>query len=285
MHRLRTCAVVLLIVSLLLLSSCSSLDAVANFATQSSQALAQGPAIFNDIGASCIRAQLIQGKSDADAATACAEFTDQTPAMLAASKTLVDYFTAISQLASTGKTASSKQKSADDQKAATKAAAKAPASGTLMKSVGSIITLIGKLAAEGYRVEHLQKDLNSVSGDVDAVLDALGKIGDQDYSRVLAIEQQVYNRQFEDLGLLPAGDPSTKIIRVLVVDNESKEARLLAAKQAAAKAYGEAIQKIKDGHNKLLQHPGKLDAKDVPALIQPYTDDLSQIGKSLLTLF
>lgn len=284
MPRLRTCAVVLLIVSLLFLSSCSSLDAVAKFASQSSQALAQGPAIFNDIGASCIRAQLSQAKSEADAAAACAEFTDQTPAMLAASKTLVDYFTAISQLASTGKT--SKGKSTDsDKQGAKKAAAKGTASGALMKSVGSIITLIGKVAAEGYRVEHLQKDLKSVAGDVDIVLDALGKIGDQDYNQVLTNEQQVYARQFQDLELLPAGDTSTKIIRALVMDNERQEARLLAAKQAAAKAYGQAIQAIKDGHDKLLQHPGKLDAKDVPALIQPYTDDLSQIGQSFLKLF
>jgi hypothetical protein len=294
MYRLRAYAVVLLLVSLLLLGSCS-LDAVAKFASQSSQALAKGPAILKDIEASCIRGELskrkyyglaekeLAAKVQADAAKACASFTDDTPGMLVASKTLTDYFTAMSQLASTGKTSTGKN--ADSDKQAAQSAAKTPKSITLMQSVGKIIGLVGKMAAEGYRAEHLQKDLKSVSSDVEAVLTALEQFGKDDYNTVLTVEQQEYERQFEDLGLLTAGDPTTKIIRGLAKSDESTEARLIAAKHAAADAYGRAIQQIIDGHKALVGHPGKLDAKDVPILIQPYTDSLSQIVQSLIPLF
>lgn len=295
MYRLRTRAVCLLLVSLLLLSSCS-LDAVGKFANQSSQALAQGPALLKDIAASCIRRELIKAKvpyygldqpdkaakTYADAAKNCEEFTNDLPAMLVASKTLTDYFTAISQLATTGKTSKGKNTQSDKQDAQN--AAKTPKSITLIQSVGKIIDLIGKVAAEGYRTEHLQKDLNSVSSDVDAVLGALGNFGSVDYNSVLTVEQQEYERQFNNLGTLPAND-STTIIGVLAKDDESNEARLIAAKHAAATAYGDAIKQIIAGHKALLQHQGKLDAKDVPSLIQPYTDSLSQIVQKLTPLF
>jgi len=296
MHRLRTRAVLLLLVSLLLLSSCS-LDSVAKFASQSSQALAQGPAILKDIEGSCIRGEqskakdpyygldqsALAAKVQADAAKACKAYTDETPSLLVASKTLTDYFTAISQLAGTGKTSTGKN--ADQDKQAAQNAAKTRKSITLMQSVGKIIGLIGKMASEGYRAEHLQKDLNSVSSDVETVLAALGTVGSVDYNTVLTVEQQEYERQFNDLGLLTASDPSTNIIRVLAKSDEITEARLIAAKHAAATAYGEAINQIIGGHKALLAHTGKLDAKDVPVLIQPYTDSLSQIVQKLIPLF
>ena len=296
MSRLRTFAVVLLLAPLLLLCSCS-LDAVAKFASQSSQALAQGPAILKDIEASCIRGELSKTKDpyygldqpgpaakvQADAAKACQTYTDETPSMLAASKALTDYFTAISQLATTGK--SSTGKNADSDKQAAQSTAKTPASITLIQSVGKIIDLVGKISAEGYRTEHLQKDLTTVSPDVDAVLAALKQFGSTNYDTVLTVEQQEYERRFNDLGLLPGTDASTKIIQVLAKDDESTAARLIAAKHAEAAAYGKAIDQIISGHKALLAHQGKLDAKDVPGLIQPYTDSLSQIAQKLIPLF
>jgi len=292
---LRTCAVVVLLVSVLPLSSCS-LDAVAKFASQSGQALAKGPGILKDIEASCIRGEVSKANSpyyglaqadqaaqvQADAAKACEVYTDETPSMLVASKTLTDYFTAISQLATTGKTSTGKNTESDK---AAQSAAKTPKSITLMQSVGKIIDLIGKMAAEGYRTEHLQKDLNSVSPDVENVLTALEEFGSVDYNTVLTVEQQEYERQLHDLELLPTNDSSTKIIRVLAKDDESNTARLIAAKHATATAYGDAIKQIIAGHAALLKHPGKLNAKDVPTLIQPYTDSLSQIVQKLIPLF
>jgi hypothetical protein len=299
MRRLRVFAVLLLFGSLLLLSSCS-LDAVAKFANQSSQALAQGPAILKDIEASCIRRQLSQqpyygldqaelaAQAQANAATSCATFSNSTPALLVASKTLTDYFTAISQLASTGKTSAGKN--ADSDKQAASKAARTPESQTLMKSAGSIIDVIGKLASEAYRDKHLQADLKKVAPDVDAVLKALKTAGDDDYNRTLDSEQLTYERQFsvslQDLGAPGAGDPpQVKLIRILAKNNESSQAEIIAAKHAAAKAYGDAVDKIISGHDALLAHSGKLDAKDVPSLIQPYTDEVSKLVPLISKVF
>jgi hypothetical protein len=297
MDRLRAYVFLLLFASLLLLSSCS-LDAVAKFANQSSQALAQGPGILKDVEGSCIRRQMSLGqtpyygldqpdlaaKVQADAAKSCAVFTDETPDLLAASKALTDYFTAISQLASTGKT------SAGNGSKPPAGTGKTPESQTLLKATGSIISVIGKMASEAYRAKHLDEDLKKVAPDVDAVLVALKTVGDDAYNGLLTTEQQAYERQFnlslQDLGTpSPNDSPQLKLVRVLAKDDESTQARLIAAKHAAAKAYGEAIDKILAGHKALLGHSGKLDAKDVPGLIQPYTDDLSKLVQSLSQIF
>lgn len=288
----------LLLASLFSLSSCS-LTAVGEFANQSSQALAQGPAILKDVEASCIRRQMTLGqaqyygldqpdsaaKAQADAAKNCEAFTSKTPDLLAASKAVTDYFSALSQLASAGKSSAGKDSGGADAKTA-----KTPESQTLLKATGNIVEAVGKLAAEGYRAKHLEKDLTSVAPDVDAVLKALKAVGDVDYNRLLINEQQAYEEQFnvplQELGAPAAKDsPQLKLLRVLAKDDESTQERLIAAKHAAANAYGDAIDKILAGHKALLAHQGKLDAKDVPGLVQPFTDDLSKIVQSLTQIF
>jgi hypothetical protein len=159
-----------------------------------------------------------------------------------------------------------------------------------MKSAGTIIDAIGRMATEGYRQKHLEKDLQGVAKDVDALLAELKKDADVRYVGLLTAEQRAYERQFsvalQDLGAPTSNDPSQlQLIRTLARDDESAQARLIAAKRSAAMSYGKAIDTILSGHRALLDHRGKLDAKDVSGMIQPYTDSLSKLVQPLWQLF
>ena len=178
---------------------------------------------MKDVEASCIRRQMTLGqaqyygldqpdsaaKTQADAAKNCEAFTSKTPDLLAASKAVTDYFSALSQLASAGKASAGKDGAGADAKTAK--TAKTPESQTLLKATSSIVDEVGKLAAEGYRAKHLEKDLTSVAPDVDAVLNALKAVGDGDYNRVLTTEQQAYEMQF-NLPLQNLGPPTQRMI-------------------------------------------------------------------------
>ncbi len=296
MRRSHLCCGVLLLCFLLLLNACS-FDAVGQFASQSSQALAQGPAILKDIEGSCVRKELSESSyfgldqpdqaaaATAKATAACAQFADETHSLLAASKALTDYFTAISELAAGGKTDAGKDASQD--KATASKAAKTPHADAIMKQVGGILDVLGKMATAGYRDKRLQADLKSVAPDVEAVLGALKMAGSDSYTRVLIIEQRTYERRFNVLlqDLPSSGDAQVKLLRVLARDNLSEQARVIAAKEAAAKAYGEAIDKILAGYKTLVSQQGKLDAKDMVGVMQPYTSSLMKLSQSLMQLF
>jgi hypothetical protein len=289
MRRLRTCTAVFLLASLLVLSACYNFDAVAKFASQSSQALAQGPPILQDVAASCERRHMSeqayhgldqpqQAKAAQDeAAQACSAFTTDTPAWLIASKTVTDYFTAISQLASTG--ATSKGADSKQQQQAAKEAGKTDKSAALMKSSISILKVLGDMATAGYRNKHLKQDIDKVSPDVESVLTALQVEVHDVYNGRLTEEQQTYERRFN------VNPPTDPVVQSLVSDDLSTQARVIATKRAAAKAYEDAIANVLSGYKKLVEHQGSLDAKDLAVELQGYTDSLSKITQSLLPLF
>jgi len=293
----------LFVVGMLLQSSCS-FEAVAQFSDKSSQALTQGEPILKDIEQSCIRREMDQkpyygpeekDRADRDlkeASAACSKDFQETPptaALMVASKTLIDYFSALSQLASAGQTSVGKS-SAADKAAASKAGKTTPRSLTLLTSAGSVVDVVGRMATAGYRGKHLKTDLVTVAPDVNRILSEFKTDVEVRYKVLLDDEQAAYERRISEpvqrLGKATEGEPAQFVLlRTLAWDNESEHAKAMEAKRAAAIDYGKAIDTILSGHATLVEQAQKLDAKDMPGLLQPSTDSLSKLTQAIIQLF
>src|SRR5580698_3362702 len=182
---------ILLCGAVLLETSCENADAVAQFASAATQALAQGPAVLSDIEESCVRERterdprdgLIPPNNDL-IKTECKVFADQTPRLLSDSQALTNYFTAISQLASVGSTSAGKGATGSEQGSGSSSGggggghksaggAKVSPAQTDLDAAKSIFTFLGNLAVNGYRSKHLDRDFKDHKGDVDVAIGAL----------------------------------------------------------------------------------------------------------------
>src|SRR5580698_2610914 len=182
---------ILLCGAVLLETSCENADAVAQFASAATQALAQGPAVLSDIEESCVRERterdprdgLIPPNNDL-IKTECKVFADQTPRLLSDSQALTSYFTAISQLASVGSTSAGKGGGDSAQGSGNSSgggssghksgsSAKASPAQDDVGAAKSIFTFLGNLAVSGYRSKHLDRDIKDHKNDVDLAIGAL----------------------------------------------------------------------------------------------------------------
>lgn len=283
-HCLRAAAV---LACLLPASGCVDLTAVSKFASQSSQALTEGQPVLEDIAASCIRAHLVampvptdnrqlfdpglQAQAAAD--PACAAYTSEQPGELALLKVLTDYFTALSQLAatgtaSTGKSSSSSAKSAKDKSSEPE---------NVLNAAGSLADFLGKIAAGGYRARQLEKDLKDRKDDVAAVVAGLKDIVQSRYEgNSLVREQQVVTATDSDL----VGNSTDPALKALYRTQWQGAMDSIAQKRAAADAFVKALDTMQSGYEALCNAPN-LKAKDVPGIIQPYTDSLSSLIPSI----
>lgn len=275
-------------------AGCVTTDAVSKFATQSSQALAQGQPIFEDLEASCIRAHLAEQAIPAnvkdlfdtnDATTAaaapdCTDYAAVQPGLLATLKVLTDYFTALSQLASTGAASTGKNSSNDagTAKTSNQTAKTTNLTTDALSAVASLSAFLGRVATSGYQEKHLVDDLKTTDNDVTIVANALSDIVKKRYEDH-QLESEENDIQQANLTLLGKTDDSA--VRALFRNQWREEVALIATKKAAADAFVKALDNIRDGHKALATETDNLKAKDFPALIQPYTDSLSNLIPAL----
>jgi hypothetical protein len=267
-------------------SGCADLEAVSKFATESSQALKQGRLVLEDIEASCIRAHVAEEPIPADvnqlfdpsltskaaADPACAAYASHQPGELAVLKVLTDYYTALSQLASTGSASTGKGDSSSSQSA--KETSSEPEN--VLKAVDGLAGFLGKVAAGGYRERALEKDLKERKDDVAAVVSGLKDIVQNRYeNHSLVEEQQIITRV--DLELL--GKTSDDAVKALYRAQWESAMDLIAKKKAAADAFVKALDTMQDGYTALTDT--SLKAKDLPSVIQPYTEALSSLIPSI----
>lgn len=279
---------------LLLLPGCVTNDAVSKFAGQSSQALAQGQPIFEDLQASCIRQHLAEQAIPEDvnklfdttdvkiaaADPACLDYAAVQPGLLAALKVLTDYFNALSQLASTG-TASSGKNSASDTSTAksTNLTTKTTNfTAEVLSALTNLSAFLGQVATTAYREKELARDIRARDNDISIVTNALKQIVVERYENHQLVSEE-NSIQRADLDLL--GKTSDPAIRALYRNQWRDAIAIITAKKSTADAFVKSLENIRDGHHALATHAGSLRAKDLPALIQPYTDSLSKLVPSL----
>jgi hypothetical protein len=262
-------------------SGCVDLTAASKFASQSSQALTQGQAVLEDIEASCVRAHVAELPvpedkrqlfdpdltSKATADPACVEYANLQPGELAVLKVLTDYFTALSELASTGTASAGKNASASAQTAKEKSHEPE----NVLKAVQSLADFLGKVASEGYRERELDKAVRDRKDDVAAVIGGLKEIVQRYEDTSLKLEEKAMTDAAFDL----LGKNDDRAVKALYRTQWESAMALIAQKKAAANAFIQALDTIQQGYNSLTST--SLKAKNLPGIIQPFTDSLGSL--------
>lgn len=272
---------------LLTATGCVDSEAVSKFATQAHDALILGQPVLEDLEASCIRSHMAQAPIPADrnqlfdanlrataaADPACAAYAQAQPGELAILKVLTDYFGAVSQLAATGSSATGK----DSSSTAAKAKASPSEAQNTLAAVTSLAGFLGKVASNGYREHALEKAVRDQKDNVDTVIAALRDIVQDRYENSeLAGEQREITRA-DELLLNASSDDATK---ALFRSQWQSSIDVIEKKRAAADAFAQALDKMQQGYDALCG-ASSLKAKDLPSLVQPYTDSIQSLIPSI----
>jgi hypothetical protein len=279
-----TMAVVIL---LLPASGCVDLTAVSKFTSQSSEALTQGKAVLEDIEASCVRSHIAEEPIPADknqlfdpnlvsraaADPACMDYAKVQTGELSVLQILTDYFTALSQLASTGTASTGKNASSSAQTA--KQTSSQPEN--VLGAVSGLADFLGQVVANGYHERKLDQGITDRNDDVAAVISGLKDIVQNRYENdVLVKEQQIITVAASDR----VDGTTEKSIKALYRIQWQGAMDLITQKKVAADAFLKALDTIQQGHNALTKTTSP-KAKSVSSIIQPYTDSISSLIPSI----
>lgn len=282
-HRLFTLAgAPVLILAALALISCGSFDAAGDFASKAQQAISKGAPIFSDLTGSCIRRHLADTRfsefeSSGDAAqSGCSGFADRQQGIIATTKVLSGYFSALSQLASAGTASTGEHASS----AASSAVKLAHLSDTQSAAVTALASVISAQGVESYKRKQIVELLRKADPSVAEITGGLVSIINSDYvESELAKEQQALKRRsssfVEEIAANQQTKASVPVATILLQMQWKADIGLLTAKRAAASAYAQALTQIAEGHHALTMQAGKLKDKELAALMQSYTQSLS----------
>jgi pyruvate/2-oxoglutarate dehydrogenase complex dihydrolipoamide acyltransferase (E2) component len=282
--------------------SCVSENAVGKFAASSVAALQKGDLVLGDMNGSCeraVRAQQPIGRFvlDDDTVYSLGICTDQihTKDVLAISKVLIAYFSALGELASSG--ASSKPAAQEASKSASAIQTKPAAMEEHMKpapmetksastdlqqaksSATSIAKMLEELATEHLRQKALKNALTESDADVANLTQVLEDIVREDYlGELLTDERDKEANRFTRLANNPSPKPAFADLLTLNAQWEhvSKD---LQERTAAAHAYIEALQQIRNGHAALVRQAtiGKVQSKALDPALAPYSASLVEL--------
>ena len=270
-------------------TGCVESDAVSKFATQAHDALNLGQPVLEDLEGSCMRAHMIKAavavppgtnqlfdanlRTEAANDPVCSAYAQAQPGELAILKVLTDYFGALSQLAATGTSATGKDSSASADKA--KSSSPTEEQNAVAAAQG-LAAFLGKVASNGYRERELEKAVQGQKGNVDAVIAALRDIVQNRYedNQLVREKQEITDA---DGKLLPNADDATKALFRVQWQRSMDE---IEKKHAAADAFLKALDKMQQGYDALCG-ASSLKAKDLPSLVQPYTDSIQSLIPSI----
>lgn len=271
---MRGTRMILVAAILLVPSGCNTPDSVADFCGASEKALLTTEPIFADLGGSCLREvnlrQEIGSFTVVDSDPGCAAIQKQADASVATVQLLDDYFAALHALAKFGvaKTGS------DANDLAAKAAGAFGAGADAQTAVGTIAKFLTTAATGAYQLKSLNRDIAQVNTNVAAVTDALVQILQENYLKQGLDDEQkkltVHYREYAQAH--PDGT-----VTLLLDDRWRADRKVLDERRAAAVDAVAALRSIKAGTASLAAHAGSLKAKEIPALLDPYTSQLQDL--------
>ena len=288
--------------------SCVSEDAVGKFAGSSVASLQKGDLVLGDMNGSCERAvragqPIDQYALDADRTRSVKICSDEihTKNVLAISKVLTAYFSALGELAGSG--ASSKPAAQEASKHAAAIQMKPPSMEAHMKaapaeakpagpdfgqaksSADSIAKVLDQLATERIRQKALKNAFTEADSAVANLVQVLEDIISQDYLKELLVdERDKESNRFTRLANNAAPKPVFGDLLTLNAQWQQVSIRL-DERTAAAHAYIEALEQIRNGHAALVRQSkmGKVQSRELGPALAPYSESLvalePQIGK------
>ncbi len=273
----------LIVIPAVLLESCAPPTAVATFAADAEKTADAGAALFVDIHASCVRRHMAAAPvspiffpAALHAASAgappeipqCAAFKPEGEALVQESKVLSAYFRALQQLASFNSTSVS---GAGGQTGFNIALANG-LNMTQMDSISKLANVITEAFTESYRQRDLVKVLVEADSSIASVTQGFEDIVSKDYEGLLREEQQTLPAQYQ--AVADSKDPGTILLLNRAFSSDLNELR---QRKAAAEAYVEALQQVREGHHTLAEMAKRLKPKQQGLALQRYTDRLEKL--------
>jgi hypothetical protein len=277
--------------------SCVSQDAVGAFAGSSVSGLQKGNLVLRDIAASCTRTVLAEQPFDQfvltpESARSLQICADQIPTgqLLAVSKVLVAYFSALGELAASGTsskaTAQDAGKGADAMKEKTSGTGPASAQQAL-SSASSLAKILDNLATQRLREKAIRNALTEADGAVANLTRTLGEAIAQDYVGQLLLDER--NKEAIRLTRL-ANNPTPKPLfgDLLTLNSQWRQvSATLDARAAAAHFYIETLEQIRNGHAALVRQAQStgLKSKELGPALAPYSASLAELEIQIQKFF
>lgn len=262
--------------------SCTSPQAVSTFAGDAQKTFDQGPALFRDLEASCVRrhrdAEPVVAlyrppvsstpAAPPEEAAVCQAFAPRAEALIRASGVVSAYFKALEQLASFN----TSSVSTDSEQAATNAATAAQLDPSQIDSVGKLAGIVMQAFTAHYQRRHLLEALRQADSALGSATQGFQTVVGTDYESLLASERRALVSRYQEVG--ETGDRAT----VLLLNRAySDDLQQLDRRKAAADAYVQALLEIREGHHQLALNAGRLGAKELSLAIEPYTSRLQTL--------
>lgn len=276
-----------LLLSVVLLQSCTSPVAVADFAENARQVADRGAAVFGDLHGSCMRRHAAVrpvspvffptairrvGAGTRPDSTACSDFDREGDSLSKASRILGSYFQAMRQLALFDTT----RISGAGERTATGIAAVGRLDSTQVDCLSKLSSLITEVITDRFRQHDLKKLLSQADRSISSITNAMELIAGEDYQSLLREERQTLAAQYQAVAdvKIPAG--------ILLLNRAyTDDLNQLEVRKAAADALVEALHQVRDGHHTLATSSSRLKAKELAVALQSYTDKLQLLLPTL----
>ena len=270
------------------LAGCITPDAVSKFCGSAVAILTSSHAVFNDMKLSCLREvnsreEFATFKPPIEDDANCAAIGTQAAGAAAAAEMLSDYFSAINSLASFG----SAKAGTDAQNLVTKTGAAVGANSAAQTALGSIAQFLVSAATSGYQQKSLEKDLTKVSGNINAVVNALITIVKDDYiGRQLGSEEQKLSVRYREFAKVHSTKEALSPEAKLMLDDRwHADEAALEAKRASATCLITALHALAKGFEDLARDAHQLKSKEVPGLLEPYVTQLQALVPQIQKAF
>ena len=307
-------SVAFLLLGTLLLSSCVELEAIRKFATTAAIVGQKFPALSSDIYGSCTRKykyrfyrvvnfnatqmagidQLAQESNLDNPTTAapaeavqaekdCRRFKDIEPSVVLLNKALVEYMKTMGDLA------------ADDLTSYDK---KLEQLGTAVTSVDffnaaevnageNLAKLVIKVTTDRYRRKKLKDVIEAENGDIQLLTTSLKRFVLKNYVLTLQEEQRQLDNYYrsniqEHQNRVGNGDP---LLVLPIKTNWDAERQRLQERINAAEAYGEILDNVAQGHQKLYDSRNKLNTKETRQTALQYARAIESLVETFRKAF
>jgi hypothetical protein len=277
----------------LLITSCQNPESVAKFADESAEAIGKGPAIFADLGDSCFRRHTLDAPLTAawepqppiGDISSCNDLHEQAKALTTESSALQRYFKAMSGLAAFGEPA--KKSDSDSASSASSAASSVQTNpsqaSTDLSIAAALVNLTGKAILEKQKRSHMVKFLQDADPDVQALTQALQNAIEKQYPQVLTEEQKDTEDHYFAFGKTDARN--NPALLYLLNRSYREEMSEIKRRSDAAKAYAQALAKIREGHHALATDTKRVDVKQLEATISAYAADIKSLAAQISKVF
>jgi hypothetical protein len=260
---------------ILALAGCATPDAVSKFCASATATLTAANPVFEDMKQSCLRE--VNGRtpfgtfqppnlSDPD----CESIGLQANRAQAAADVLAGYIEAINALASFGR---AERAHSENAASTTDTTSASPPNSPQAAALASMTRFLASAATLSYRQKQLDKDLMGVSANVSAVANALAAIVEEDYlTRQLKSEEEKLTTRYKEFARGKSPE-----VTLLLEDRWSAEEQAIQARRACARSLVTALKTLAKGFEELAMNTHRINAKEVPGLLEPYADQLQTL--------